>query len=65
MSMKLTVFREMLDYMAHLGNVTDADMNCYVSTLAINTMAITCETDDQIITLEVCFKKKGEQKDGT
>lgn len=63
--MRLTVFREMLDYMCHLGNVTDADMNCYVSTPSINTMAITCETDDEVITLEVCFKKKEDKTDGT
>ena len=63
--MKLTVFREMLDYMAHIGNVTDADMNCYVSTPSTNTMAITSETDNEIITLEVCFKKKGVTEDGT
>ena len=57
---KFTIFREMLDYMAHIGKVTDADMNCYGVTS--NMMAITCETDDEVIILEVTIKKK-EEKD--
>lgn len=62
--MRFTVFREMLDYLAHIGTITDADMNCYVSTQDIQTMSITCEKDDVVITMDVCFKKK-EATDGT
>lgn len=58
---KFTIFREMLDYMAHIGKVTDADMNCYVVTS--NTMSITCETDDEVITLEVTARKKEAKND--
>ena len=58
---KFTIFREMLDYMAHIGQVTDADMNRYGGTM--NTMAITCETEDEVITLEVRIDKKEVEED--
>ena len=58
---KFTIFREMLDYMAHIGKVTDADMNYY--TIAKNTMVIACETEGEVITLEVTIEKKEEKKD--
>ena len=53
---KFTIFREMIDYMAHIGEVTDADMNVYGS--GSNTMTITSETDDEVIIMEVIIKQK-------
>ena len=53
---KFTIFREMIDYMAHIGEVTDADMNVYGS--GSNTMIIACETDDEVITFECTIKQK-------
>lgn len=55
---KLTIFREMLDYMAHIGKVTDADLNKFGD--PINAMGITCETEGEVITLEVTIKKREE-----
>lgn len=55
---KFTVFREMLDYMAHMGNVTDADMN-YVPDM----MKITVETEGEVIEIEVTINKKEVQAD--
>lgn len=55
---KFTVFREMLDYAAHMGKVTDADMN-YIPDM----MKITVETDSEVIEIEVTIKKKEEKKD--
>ena len=45
---KFTIFREMLDYLAHISTVTDADMNW-----CGNAMRITGETEDQVIEIEV------------
>lgn len=53
---KFTVFREMLDYMAHIANVTDADMNYYR-----DAMRITGQTDEQEICIEVTFSVKEEK----
>ena len=55
---KFTIFREMLDYVAHMGKVTDADMN-YIP----NEMKITGETENEVIEIEVTIKKKEVQKD--
>ena len=54
---KFTIFREMLDYMAHIGKVTDADMN-YIP----NEMKITGETESEVIEIAVTIKKKEAQK---
>ena len=51
--MKYTIFREMLDYMAHITKVTDADMDDYC-----HRIVITGETEDQVITIEVSIEKK-------
>lgn len=55
---KFTVFREMLDYAAHMGKVTDADMN-YVPYM----MKITVETEGEVIEIEVTINKKEVQAD--
>ena len=55
---KFTIFREMLDYMAQICNVTDADMN-YIHDM----MKITGETDKQYICLEVTIKSEEENID--
>lgn len=55
---KFTVFREMLDYAAHMGKVTDADMN-YVPDM----MKITAETEGEVIEIEVTINKKEVQAD--
>ena len=50
---KFTIFRELMDYMAHITTVTDADMNyCY------NMIRIAGETDDETITITVTIDKK-------
>ena len=50
---KFTIFREMMDYMAHITTVTDADMNyCY------NMMRIAGENDGETITITVTIDKK-------
>lgn len=55
---KFTIFRELLDYVAHNATVTDADMDDYC-----HRMVITGETEDQVITFEVCIEKKEESVD--
>lgn len=55
--MKFTIFREMLDYMAHICKVTDADMN-YCGNILIEG-----ETSGKVITFEVIIKNKEEKKD--
>ena len=55
---KFTIFREMLDYMAHISTVTDADMN-YCGDLLI----IEGDTEGKVIILEVAIKNKEEEKD--
>ena len=57
--MKFTIFRELLDYVAHIATVTDADMDDYC-----HRIVITGETEDQVITIEVSIEKKEEEKDG-
>ena len=56
---KFVVFREMLDYLNHICDVTDADMN-YCG----NTIRIAGETEDQTITIEVNIKNKEDNTDG-
>lgn len=53
---KYTIFREMLDYMAHISEVTDADMNY------CDNIRIAGETDQESIVLEVTIKTKEETK---
>lgn len=54
---KFTIFREMLDYMAHISTVTDADMNyCY------DRMKIVGKNDGEDITIEITITKKEEEK---
>lgn len=55
---KFTIFREMLDYLAHISTVTDADMNYYH-----DTMKIVGENNGENITIEVTIKKKEENED--
>ena len=55
---KFTIFREMLDYMAHICKVTDADMNW-----CGNAVLIIGETEDKVINFEITIKKKEEQQD--
>lgn len=55
---KFTIFREMLDYLAHICKVTDADMNFCGDLLLIEG-----ETEGEAISLEVTIKKKGEKMD--
>ena len=56
--MKFTIFREMLDYMAHICQVTDADMNW-----CGNAILITGESEDHVIKIEITIKDKEEKKD--
>lgn len=56
---KYVIFREMLDYVAHIADVTDADMN-YCG----NNIIVIGDRDDQVITIEVTIKNKEEKKDG-
>lgn len=55
---KFTIFREMLDYMAHISTVTDADMNYCGDRLIIEG-----DTEGKVIILEVAIKNKEEEKD--
>ena len=55
---KYTIFREMLDYMARISEVTDADMNY------CDNIRIVGETAQDIIVLEVTIKNKEEDKNG-
>ena len=57
--MKFTIFRELLDYVAHIADVTDADMH-YCG----DRILITGESEEQTIIIEVCIKNKEEKKDG-
>ena len=57
--MRFTIFREMLDYFAHISTVTDADMNWLG-----NTIRIIGETDDKVIEIEVTIKDKEVKTDG-
>ena len=56
--MKYTIFREMLDYMAHITKVTDADLNYCGDRILIEG-----ESDSQVITMEVIIRNKEENKD--
>ena len=55
---KYTIFREMMDYLADVGDVTDADMNYYPGG-----MKLVCETDGQVITMDICITEKKEEKE--
>ena len=56
---KFVIFREMLDYLNHICDVTDADMN-YCG----NAIRIDGETEDQTIIIEVTIKNKEANTDG-
>ena len=56
---KFVVFREMLDYLNHICDVTDADMH-YCG----DRMRIDGETEEQTVTIEVCIKNKEVTEDG-
>ena len=55
---KFTIFRELLDYVAHISTVTDADMNYCGDRIIIGG-----ETESQSIIIEVIIKNKEEKKD--
>lgn len=55
--MKFTIFREMLDYIAHISQVIDADLNYYNGAFQIKG-----EADGQVITVEVAIEDKKEEK---
>ena len=52
---KYFVFRKMMDFLADHAEITDADMN-YCG----DTVMVEAENDDEVITIEVTFKKKEE-----
>ena len=56
---KYVIFREMLDYMAHIADVKDADMN-YCG----NSILIEGDTEEQTIIIEVTIKNKEANTDG-
>ena len=56
---KYVIFREMLDYVAHISDVTDADLN-YCG----NCIRIDGDTDEQTIIIEVTIKNKEVQTNG-
>ena len=56
---KFVIFREMLDYLNHICDVTDADMN-YCG----NSIRIDGDTEDQTITIEVSIKNKEVNTNG-
>ena len=56
---KFKVFKEMLTYLDHNADVTDADMN-YCG----DRMLIVAETEEQTISIEVCIKNKEVTTDG-
>ena len=55
---KYVIFREMLDYVAHIADVTDADLN-YCG----NSIRIDGDTDEQTIIIEVTIENKEVEKD--
>lgn len=55
--MKFTVFRELLDYMAHISTVTDADMN-----FIDRCIRIVGENEKATITIEVTITDKEEKE---
>ena len=56
---KFKIFREMLDYLNNICDVTDADMNyCF------GDMRITGETEGQKITIEISIREKEEKENG-
>lgn len=56
---KYVVFRELLDYVAHIADVTDADMN-YCG----NMICIHGDTEDHTIIFEVTIKNKEVNTNG-
>ena len=56
---KFVIFREMLDYLNHICDVTDADMN-YCG----NTIRIDGDTEDQTITIELTIRNKEVNTNG-
>ena len=55
---KYVIFREMLDYMAHIADVTDADLNYCGDSIRIDG-----DTDEQTIIIEVTIRNKEGEKD--
>ncbi len=56
---KYVIFREMLDYMARICDVTDADLN-YCG----DSIRIAGDTDEQSIIIAVTIKNKEEETNG-
>lgn len=56
---KYKIFKEMLDYMARIADVTDADMN-YCG----NSLRIEGDTEEDTIIIEVAIKSKEVNNDG-
>lgn len=56
---KYVIFREMLDYVAHIADVTDADLNYCGDYIRIDG-----DTDEQTIIIEVTIKNKEVQTNG-
>lgn len=57
---KFVIFREMLDYLTQICDVTDADLN-YCSG---NHMRIAGETEEQTITFDIYINNKEVTQDG-
>jgi aspartate 1-decarboxylase len=55
---KYVIFREMLDYLEHIADVTDADLN-YCG----NSIRIEGDTEEQTIIIEVTIRNKEGEKD--
>lgn len=56
---KFVIFREMLDYLNHICDVTDADMN-----YCRDCIRIVGDTEEQTITLEISINNKEVNTDG-
>ena len=56
---KFVIFREMLDYLNHICDVTDADMNYCGDHILIDG-----ETEEQTIRIEVTIKNKEVNTNG-
>lgn len=57
---KFVIFREMLDYLNHIADVTDADLNYCCD----NHMRIAGETENQTITFDIYINNKEVTQDG-
>lgn len=56
---KFVIFREMLDYLNHICDVTDADLNY----CCCDHMRIAGETEEQTITFDIYIKNKEVTQD--